>query len=61
MKSKIRRIKNWPDDLINSLVAPPWERDMVSYGWLPADVVVVGEADLEVRTAAVLVVSPEFE
>ena len=61
MKSKIRRIKNWPDDLINSPVATSWERDMVSDGWLPADVAVVGEADLDVRTAAVLVVSPEFE
>ena len=59
--SKIRRIKNWPGDLNNSLVAPAWERDMVSDGWLPADVAVVGEADLDVRIAAVLVVSPEFE
>ena len=61
MRSKIRRIKNWPDDLINTLVAPSWERDMVSDGWLPADVALVGEADLAIRTAAVLVVPPEFE
>ena len=61
MRSKIRRIKNWPGDLNNSLVAPSWERDMVSDGWLPADVAVVGEADLDVRTAVVLVVAPEFE
>ena len=61
MRSKIRRIKNWPGDLSNSLVAPSWERDMVSDCWLPADLAVVGEADLDVRTAAVLVVSPEFE
>ena len=61
MRSKIRRIKNWPGDLINSLVAPSWERDMVSDRWLPADLAVVGEADLDVRTAAVLVVAPEFE
>ena len=61
MRSKIRRIKNWPEDLINSLVAPSWERDMVSKCWLPADLAVVGEADLEVRTAAVLVVAPELE
>ena len=61
MKSKIRRIKNWPDDLINSLVAPSWERDMVSSCWLPADLAVLIEADPEVVTAAVLLVSPEFE
>ena len=34
---------------------------MVSDRWLPADLAVVGEADLDVRTAAVLVVAPEFE
>ena len=34
---------------------------MVSDCWLPADVAVVGEADLDVRTAVVLVVAPEFE
>ena len=61
MRSKIRRIKNWPDDLMNSLVAPSWERDMVSDCWLPADLAVVGEADLEDRTAAVLVVVSELE
>ena len=61
MRSKIRRIKNWPGDLSNSLVAPSWERDLVSDRWLPADVAVVGEADLDVRTAVVLVVAPEFE
>ena len=61
MRSNTRRSKNWPEDLINSLVAPPWERDMVSNVWLPADSAVVGEADLEVVTAAVVVVSPEFE
>ena len=61
MRSKIRRIKNWPEDLINSPVATSWERDMVSDRWLPADLAVVGEADLDVRTAAVLVVAPELE
>ena len=61
MRSKNRRIKNWPGDLMNSLVAPSWERDTVSDSWLPADLAVVGEADLEVRTAAVLVVAPECE
>ena len=61
MRSKIRRIKNWPGDLRNSLVAPSWERDMVSDCWLPAGSAVVVEADLDVRTAAVLVVAPEFE
>ena len=61
MRSKIRRSKNWPGDLINSQVAPSWERDMVSDRWLPADLAVVGEADLDVRTAVVLVVTPEFE
>ena len=61
MRSKTRRIKNWPEDLINSLGAPSWERDLVSNGWLPADLAVVGEADLEVVTAAVLLVSPESE
>ena len=61
MRSKTRRIKNWPEDLINSLGAPSWERDMVSNGWLPADLAVVGEADLEVVTAAVLLVPPESE
>ena len=61
MRSKIRRIKNWPGDLINSLVAPSWERDMVSDGWLPAGSALVGEADLDVSTSAVLVVAPEFE
>ena len=34
---------------------------MVSNGWLPADLAVVGEADLEVVTAAVLLVPPESE
>ena len=34
---------------------------MVSNGWLPADLAVVGEADLEVVTAAVLVVVSELE
>ena len=34
---------------------------MVLACWLPVEVAVVGEADLDVRTAAVLVVSPEFE
>ena len=34
---------------------------MVSNGWLPADLAVVGDADLEVVTAAELLVSPEFE
>ena len=61
IKSESRRIKNWPGDLSNSLVAPTWERDMVSDRWLPADSAVVGEADLDDRTAAVLVVAPEFE
>ena len=61
MRSKIRRIKNWPEDLINSLVAPSWERDMVSNCWLPADLAVLVEVDLDVRTALVLVDSPEFE
>ena len=42
-------------------VAPAWERNMVSVCWLPADLAVVGEADLDVRTAAVLVVAPESE
>ena len=34
---------------------------MVLACWLPVEVSVVGEVDLEVRTAAVLVVAPEFE
>ena len=34
---------------------------MVSDRWLPADLAVVGEADLNVRNAVVLVVTPEFE
>ena len=29
--------------------------------WLPVEVSVVGEADLDVRIAAVVVVTPEFE
>merc|ERR1712215_79961 len=61
MRSKIRRSKNWPGDLINSQVAFAWERDMVSDRWLPADLAVVGEADLDVRIAVVLVVTPKFE
>ena len=61
MRSKIRRIKNWPGDLINSLVAPSWERDMGSNCWLPAELAVLVEVDLDVRTALVLVDSPEFE
>ena len=61
MRSNIRRSKNWPEDLINSRVAPSWERDMVSSCWLPADLAVLVEADLEVVTAAVLEVSPELE
>ena len=61
MRSMSRRIKNWPEDLINPLGVPSWERDMVSNGWLPADLAVVGDADLEVVTAAELLVSPEFE
>ena len=46
---------------MNLQVAPVWERDMVSDRWLPADLAVVGEADPDVMTAAMLVVSPGFE
>ena len=46
---------------MNPLVAAVWERDVVSDCWLPAELAVVGEADLDVRTAAVLVVAPECE
>ena len=42
-------------------MAPAWERDVVPNCWLPADLSVVGEADLDVRTAAVVVAAPEFE
>ena len=34
---------------------------MVSDRWLSADLAVVGEADLDVRIAVVLVVTPKFE
>ena len=49
MRSKIRRSKNWPGDLINSQVAFVWERDMVSDRWLPVDL------------SMVLVITPKFE
>ena len=39
-------------------MATAWERDMVPACWLPVEVSVVGEVDLD---AAVLVVAPEFE
>ena len=61
IRSKSRLIKNRPGDLSNSLVAPFWERDMVTDCWLPADLAVVGEADLDVMAAAVLVVALECE
>ena len=61
MRSNIRRSKNWPEDLINLLVAPSWGREMVSSCRLPVDLAVVVEVDLDVRTALVLVDSPEFE
>ena len=60
MRSKIRCIKNWPGVLNSLLVAPSWGRVVVLNGWLPADVAVVGEADLDVRTA-VWVVPPAVE
>ena len=61
MRSKIRRSKNWPGDLINSQVAFAWERDMVSDRWLPADLALVEEADPDVRIVLLLVVTPKFE
>ena len=61
IRSKSRLINNRPGDLSNSLMATAWERDMVLACWLPVEVAVVGEADLDVRTAAELVVAPEFE
>ena len=53
-KSESRRIKNWPGDLSNSLVATVFGREMLPNWWLPAELAVVGEVDLDVRTAAVL-------
>ena len=49
MRSKNRRSKNGPGDLINSQVAFAWERDMIPDRWLPANL------------AVVLVVTPKFE
>ena len=53
------RIKNWPGDVSSSLVATAWERDMEPDCWLPAELSVVGEADLDVNTAVAVVVTPE--
>ena len=61
MKSKNRRSKNRPSGLSNIPVAPAWERNVVPNCWLPADLSVVGEADLDVRIAVVLIVAPELE
>ena len=49
-----------PGGLNNTLAATALERDTVPFCWLPADLSVVGEADLDVRTAAVLLAVPEL-